>query len=48
MPFESERQRRYIYAKAGEGVPWAKKFVADSHGEVKPKRKLKKRRKHAR
>ena len=32
MPYESPRQSRFIHAKAGEGVAWAKKFVADSHG----------------
>lgn len=30
MPFQSDRQRRFIYAKAGEGVPWAEKFVRDA------------------
>jgi hypothetical protein len=33
MPYESQAQSRFIHAKAGEGVPWAKKFVADAqHG----------------
>lgn len=32
MPYESPRQSRFIHAKAAEGVPWAKKFVADAHG----------------
>ena len=43
MPFASDKQRRYIYAKAGEGEPWAKKFVKDAHGEVKKKANRSKR-----
>lgn len=34
MPYKSEAQSRFIHAKAGEGTPWAKKFVADAqHGK---------------
>ena len=34
MPYESQAQSRFVHAKANEGEPWAKKFVADSqHGE---------------
>jgi hypothetical protein len=29
MPFASESQRKLIYAKAAEGVPWAIKFLED-------------------
>ena len=36
MPYRSEAQSAYIHMKASEGVPWAKKFVADSHGEKVP------------
>ena len=32
MPFRSVKQAAFIHAKAGEGVPWAKRFVADAHG----------------
>lgn len=37
MPYRSLAQNAFIHAKAGEGVPWAEKFVADSHGETVPK-----------
>lgn len=37
MPYASNRQSRFIHAKASEGVGWAKKFVADSHGTHVPK-----------
>ena len=37
MPYKSLAQNRFIHAKAGEGMSWAKKFVADSHGETVPK-----------
>ena len=34
MPFQSQAQSRFIHWKAGEGVPWAQKFVSDAqHGE---------------
>lgn len=45
MPYESAKQSRFIHAKAAEGVPWARKFVADAHGSKVPKRKLKAKRK---
>jgi len=33
VPYESQAQSRFVHAKAGEGVPWAKKFVSDAqHG----------------
>lgn len=32
MPYASKKQAAYIHVKAAEGVPWAKRFVADSHG----------------
>lgn len=41
MPFASNKQRKYIYAKAGEGVGWAKKFVKDAKGKIKKKGKRK-------
>lgn len=37
MPYRSQAQSGFIHAKAAEGVPWAKKFVADSHGTKVPK-----------
>ena len=42
MPYASRRQERFIHAKATEGVPWAKRFVADSHGTKVVKRKARK------
>lgn len=43
MPYSSQRQSRYIHAKAGEGVSWAKRFVKDAHGtHVLKKRKRRK------
>ena len=33
MPYQSKAQAAYVHAKAAEGVPWAKKFVAHSHGQ---------------
>jgi hypothetical protein len=34
MPYASQAQSRFIHRKAGLGVPWAQKFVADAqHGE---------------
>jgi hypothetical protein len=30
MPFKSDKQRKFIYAKAGEGNKWAKKFISDT------------------
>lgn len=48
MPYKSKAQSAYIHMKANEGVGWAKKFVADAHGQNvkalpkrKPKRKMK-------
>jgi transcription termination factor NusB len=38
MPFVSDKQRRYIFAKAGEGEEWAKKFI--KHSKKKKKRKI--------
>ena len=32
MPYASRRQAAFIHAEAARGTPWAKKFVADSHG----------------
>lgn len=33
MPMESKAQNRFIQWKKAQGVPWAKKFVAESqHG----------------
>lgn len=32
MPYRSKKQAAFIHAKAAEGVPWAKRFVADAHG----------------
>ncbi len=29
MPFRSEAQRRLIYAKAAQCVPWARRFLRD-------------------
>lgn len=37
MPYASEAQSGFIHAKAAEGVPWAKQFVADAHGTHVPK-----------
>lgn len=37
MPYRSLAQSGYIHAQASQGVPWAKKFVADSHGTTVPK-----------
>jgi Mn-containing catalase len=30
MPPVSDKQRRYIYAQAAAGKPWARKFLKDS------------------
>lgn len=46
MPFESPKQRRYIYAAAARGEAWARKFIRDSGHEpppVKKSRRFKKR-----
>ena len=33
MPYRSEAQSRFIHMKANQGMPWARKFVADAqHG----------------
>jgi len=32
MPYKSKKQAAFIHAEAARGTPWAKKFVADSHG----------------
>lgn len=44
MPYRSKAQSAYIHAKANEGVGWAKKFVADSHGKKVKRRRRKLRR----
>lgn len=45
MPYRSIAQSNYIHMLAARGVPWAVKFVSDSHGEKVPpvKHALKKR-----
>lgn len=51
MPYRSQAQSEMIHAKAAQGVPWAVKFVRDSHGSKVPhiqhvgKRKVVKRHK---
>jgi hypothetical protein len=45
LPYKSQAQSNYIHAKASEGEPWAKKYVADSHGSKVPKKVKRKRRK---
>lgn len=35
-PFRSDRQRRFIEAKAHDGVPWARKFTADAETMPQP------------
>lgn len=48
MPYASEKQARFIHAKAAEGEEWAKKFVRDADGviaAVKRGRRRKRRRK---
>lgn len=30
MPAKSEKQRRFIYAKASQGKPWARDFIRHS------------------
>lgn len=41
MPFVSDKQRRYVYAKAAQGEKWAKKFILDSGESLpKPRKKL--------
>lgn len=42
MPYQSVKQDRYIHAKAAEGIPWAVKFVQDSHGTHVKKKAVKK------
>jgi len=32
MPYQSTKQAAYIHMLAAKGVPWAVKFVRDSHG----------------
>jgi len=47
VPYASPKQAAFIHVKAAEGVPWAKKFVADAHGSrvaAKVKAKRRKRR----
>ena len=41
MPFKSKKQRRFIYAKAGKGAKWAKKFIKHSKGRIVRGRKRK-------
>ena len=43
MPYASNRQSRFIHAKAAEGIDWAKKFVSDSHGTHVKSKTVKKR-----
>jgi len=44
MPYRSEKQRRYVYARANAGERWAQSFVAHSHGKkIKRRRKRVKR-----
>jgi len=43
MPFQSEAQRRMIYAKASQGVPWAIKFIRDSGHTPPPVKKERKK-----
>jgi len=35
VPYQSEKQRRFIFAKAAEGVGWARKFIRDA-GQTPP------------
>lgn len=44
MPYESDRQRRYIYAQARKGERWAKNFIADAKREGKTYIKRKRKR----
>lgn len=44
MPYKSEKQRRFIHAKADEGEGWAKKFAAHSDGKKKAVKKAKRKR----
>lgn len=37
MPYASLAQSEMIHALAAKGVPWAVKFVQDSHGTKVPK-----------
>lgn len=37
MPYASLAQSEMIHALAAKGVPWAVKFVEDSHGSKVPK-----------
>lgn len=53
MPYASRAQSALIHAKAAQGVPWAQKFVRDSHGTKVPnvrhvaKKKRRKRKKRS-
>lgn len=42
MPFQSEKQRRYIYSRAAAGEEWARKFIRDA-GHTPPARRAAKR-----
>lgn len=42
MPFQSEKQRRMIYAKAAEGAEWARRFIRDSGHTPPPVNRKKK------
>ena len=37
MPFKSAKHRRFVYAKAGEGATWAKKFIRDTKKKARKK-----------
>ena len=30
MPPVSDKQRRFIFAKANQGIPWAKRYIAEA------------------
>lgn len=38
MPFASERQRKFIYARAAAGEPWARRFIKHS-GHTPPRKR---------
>jgi hypothetical protein len=45
VPPTSRKQQRFVYAKAHEGVSWAKKWVAEGKMKVKKAARKKRRRK---
>lgn len=39
MPPTSRKQQRLVYARAKQGVAWAKRWVAEGNMKVQPKKR---------